>query len=204
MFTKLSKQLLVALVVLGASACSDSPVIMGDERSATQDTECPVAADIGVPQLTEAQMARVVMVVNMGEIEQAQLALQQSPAPRTEVRQYAERMLQEHTAANQQLQAALQSLGMTPEESLLSRQLMAEASQTLAILRATAAGEDFERSYMDVQVAMHAKTLFLMDSVIQPQLQRRELRDFARLARAEVQEHLNDALPIQNAIPPRP
>lgn len=203
MFTKISKVLLAALVMLGASACSDSPAPAGDERVATEETpQCPVPADIGVPQLSDEELAQVVMTVNMGEIEQGQLALQQNP--RLEVRQYAERMVREHTAANQQLQAGLLVLGLTPRESPLSQQLMAEASQTLAILRASGTGEDFERAYMDVQVAMHAKVLFLMDAVIQPQFQRRELSDLARLARAEVQEHLNDAVPIQAAIPPRP
>ncbi|QRK04174.1 hypothetical protein JQX13_28310 [Archangium violaceum] len=53
-------------------------------------------------------------------------------------------------------------------------------------------------------VALHAKTLFLMDSVIQPQIQRAELRDFAQVARGQVQQHLNTAVPIQQDLSPSP
>lgn len=204
MFKNVSKLLLVALV-LGAGACSESPVPTGDDdRNASQDTQCPVAADIGVPQLTEEQIAQVVMTINMGEIEQGQLALAQNPPLRQDVVDFANRMVQEHTMANQQLQTALQLVGITPQDSPLNQQLLAEANQTLAILRASGMGEDFERAYMDVQVAGHAKALFLMDTTIQPQLHRQELRDLARAARAVVQDHLNRAVPIQASVPPRP
>ena len=203
MFRNVSKLLLVALV-LGGGACSDSPVPTGDDRNASQDTQCPVAADIGVPQLSDEQIVQVVMTINMGEIEQGQLALAQNPPLRQDVIDFANRMVQEHTTANQQLQTALQLAGITPQDSPLNQQLLAQESQTLAILRASGTGEDFERAYMDVQVGSHAKALFLMDSIIQPQLQRRELRDLSSAARAVVQDHLNRAVPIQASVPARP
>lgn len=158
-----------------------------------------MAADIGTVQLSDEQIAQVIMTVNQGEIQQGQLAQQQ--ATRSEVQQFAAQMVQDHTAANQQLQTGLQNLAMTPQESPLSQQLAAEANQLLATLRTANAGEDFDRAYMDSQVAEHAKVLFLMDTVLLLQTQRAELRQLARTARTQVQQHLNDAASIQKSIP---
>ena len=199
MFKKVSKVLLVSLV-LGAGACSEEPMPTGDERSATQETECPPAADVGVPQLSDDEIAQVIITINQGEIDQSQLALQQNLRP--DVRTFAERMVQEHTAVDQQLRAALQALGITPRESALSRQLQAGSNQVLEVLRASGTGQDFERAYLDAQVALHANVLFLLDAAIQRQIQRREVRDFATQARATVQGHLNAAVPLQQATPP--
>lgn len=203
MFMKVSKVLLVSLGVLWASACSEAPMPTNDGQvGAEQTPECPPAADVGVPQLTDEEIAQVVITLNRGEIEQSQLALQQNLSP--DVRTFAERMVQEHTAVEQQLQAALLALGLTPRESPVSRQLQAGANQVLEILRASGTDQDFERAYMDAQVALHANVLFLLDAAIQRQIERREVRDFATQARATVQGHLNAAVPLQQAIPPRP
>lgn len=201
---KVSTWLVVALAVLGISAaCGDSPSSETDDRQAAeQEEKCPVGADIGVPELDDAQIAQVVLTLNLGEVQQGQLAQQQ--ASLAEVRAYGDRMVQEHTQANSDLEAALQTLGVTPRESPLSRQLAAETNQALEILRTASSGEDFDRAYMDLQVAMHAKALFLMDTVILPRIQQQELRELARMARGQVQTHLADAVPIQASIPPSP
>jgi putative membrane protein len=198
-----SRLLVLSLAVLGVGACMEGPITPGGNT--TPDAggmTCPVAADIGFPTLSDEEIAQVVMTVNMGEIQQGQLAQQQ--ATNSEVRRFAEQMVQEHTAANQQLQARLQALGITPRESPLSQQLTAESNQILTILRSNIGAGTFDLAYMDVQVSLHAKTLFLMDRVIQPQIQRAELRDFALTARGTVQHHLDTAAPLQKDLSPSP
>ncbi len=196
-----SKLLLIALVVLGVGACSESETpITGDDNNNGNREQCPVAADIGVPSLTDEDILQVIMTVNMGEIQQGQLAQQQAMNP--DVRRFADQMIQEHTASNQQIQTFLQNQGITPSDNPLSRQLMAETNQILAVLQATGGGETFDLAYMDVQVSLHAKTLFLMDSVIQRQLQRSELRDLAQRTREQVQQHLDSAVTIQRSLRP--
>src|SRR5690348_2921110 len=53
MTMKATKLLLVALAVLGLGACSDSPTpAVNDGQAINSDpAQCPVAADLGVPQL---------------------------------------------------------------------------------------------------------------------------------------------------------
>ena len=198
-----SRLLLLSLAVLGVGACVEGPTVPdGSTDLNTDGTSCPVAADIGFPTLSDEEIAQVVITVNLGEIQQGQLAQQQ--ATNSEVRRFAEQMVQDHTAANQQLQTHLQALGITPRESPLSQQLAAESNQILTILRSDVGVGAFDLAYMDVQVSLHAKTLFLMDRVLQPQIQRAELRDFALTARGTVQSHLDTAVPLQQDISPSP
>lgn len=202
---KSTKLLLVALAVLGLGACSDSPApATKDGQDVNGDqAQCPVAADLGVPTLNDAQIVQLVMTINTGEIQVAQLAQQQQPQPSQAVLDFANRMVQEHTQANQQLQAVLPVLNITPADSPLNQQLLASTNQTMAILRTSAAGADFDRAYMDTQVAMHANALFLADTVLQPQLQNAQLRQLSVAARALIQGHLNDASDLQRTLPAR-
>ncbi|HEX8537518.1 MAG TPA: DUF4142 domain-containing protein, partial [Cystobacter sp.] len=111
-----SRLLVLSLAVLGVGACMEGPLPNNGGTNPDADrTSCPVAADIGFPTLNDEEIAQVFMTVNQGEIEQGQLALQQARNPA--VREFAERMIQEHTAANQQVQTRLQNLGITPRES---------------------------------------------------------------------------------------
>ncbi|ATB39749.1 hypothetical protein CYFUS_005197 [Cystobacter fuscus] len=198
-----ARLLLLSLAVLGVGACVEGPTTTdGSTHLNTNGTSCPVAADIGLPALSDEEIAQVLLNVNMGEIQQGELARQQ--ATNSEVRRFAEQMVQEHTAAHQELQARLQALGITPRESPLSQQLMAESNQLLMILRASADTGTFDLAYMDVQVFLHAKTLFLMDSVLQPQLRNAELRDFALAIRGAVQRHLDTAIALQKNLSPSP
>ncbi|MFY0576833.1 DUF4142 domain-containing protein [Cystobacter fuscus] len=161
-----------------------------------------MAADIGLPALSDEEIAQVFITMNMGEIQQGELARQQATSP--EVRRFAEQLVQDHTAANQELQTRLRALGITPRENPLSQQLMAESNQLLMILRASADTGTFDLAYMDVQVFLHAQTLFLRDSVLQPQLRNAELRDFVLATRGAVQRHLDTAISLQKGLSPSP
>ncbi|WNG26922.1 DUF4142 domain-containing protein [Cystobacter fuscus] len=198
-----SRLLVLSLAVLGVGACVEGPTTPeGNTHLTTDGTSCPVAADIGLPALSDEEIAQVVITVNMGEIQQGELARQQATSP--EVRRFAEQMVQEHTAANQELQTRLRALGITPRETPLSQQLLAESNQLFTLLRSSADAGTFDLAYMDVQVFLHAKTLVLMDGVLQPQLRNAELRDFALMDRGTVQHHLDTAISLQKNLSPSP
>jgi len=193
----------LVLVAVMAGACGDAPSDLAGADENTHEhppaTECPPAADVGAPNLSDEEIADVMMAGNMGEILTNQVA--RTKAVRQEVREFADSMVTEHTAAQQRLQSRLRQLGITQRESPLSKQLRAEVNQIIAILR-TLEGEAFDRAFMDAQVALHAKLLFVMDGVLQPQLRRAELVEEARLAREEAQNHLETATPIQASLAP--
>ncbi|MBD2464654.1 DUF4142 domain-containing protein [Oscillatoria sp. FACHB-1407] len=94
---------------------------------------------------------------NNAEIQTSQLALQRSQ--NQQVRQYAERMIREHTQANQLLtQYANQrniALPTAPVDPL-NRAIAERLSQS--------SGSEFDRAYMEVQAVAHLRTVALFQT----------------------------------------
>ena len=96
---------------------------------------------------------------NNAEIQTSQLALQKSSNPT--VRSYAERMIREHTQANQRLAQVASQYGITlPADP---GPLNAAIAQQLAQL----SGTNFDRAYMSVQENAHLQAIALYKTAIQ-------------------------------------
>jgi putative membrane protein len=164
----------------GASTTGDSTT----ERSSGSDVTAAGAASTA--QLDDAQIAKITESVNSAEIEQAQLAKERTKNP--EVRRFASMMIEHHGEAKQK-QAALQ-LGSA--ESPLSRQLAAESKSTLESLKSKQ-GAEFDRAYLDAQVAEHQKVLDTIGRVLSPQAQKPALRTYLTELEPTVSQHLEQA-----------
>lgn len=167
---------LTALVVLGLGAC----------RRARVETGAQPAAAV----MTDANISSIVATANTGEIEQARLAL--SKSSNRAVREFAQRMITDHTAANQQLEMVLQELNMRPVADPTSQQLMSSGRQTLESLGARS-GEDFDRTYMETQVSIHRWLLATIDSTLIPAADSEELEELVVSLRPTVASHLQHA-----------
>ncbi len=147
--------------------------------------------------MSDPRILRVLRLVNDAEIAAGNLAL--SKATDVTVRQYAEKMVDEHMAANERLSALLRSEGVLPEESPLSINVTEDALLGSAVL-SSLTGAPFDVAYVDLQVAMHGKTLFLLESLFARTAQNGQLIAELDQMRAAVQAHLNDAMPLQAAL----
>lgn len=127
---------------------------------------------------------------NNAEIQTSQLALQRATS--NEVKQYAQQMIDEHTAANQQLaQIARQyrvTLPTTPPPT------EAAVAQRLAQL----SGIAFDRAYLEAQVNAHQKTATMFQSAL-PQLTEEPVRNYASALLPRVTGHLEMASTMSNA-----
>lgn len=113
----------------------------------------PVPALAETPaDLSDVQMAHVAYVADTIDIRQAHLALALSD--NADVRAFAETMIADHTAVNDQALALLKKLGVKPEDNFLSQQLLKGASDTMAKLSALK-GADFDRAYAANELAYH-------------------------------------------------
>ncbi|MBX5480727.1 MAG: DUF4142 domain-containing protein [Myxococcaceae bacterium] len=185
--------------VLACGADADPQTAQQNQTDDAQTVLCP-APDAGVPTLSDAQILMVLRTGNDGEIAQAQVAMQKAKSD--QVRAFAEKMVEEHTQANQRLDALATQLGLTPEDSAVSVQLRAEAAQKLDIL-SKQTNAPFDLGYMDAQVAMHSGLLFWSDMVLMPQAQRTELKDELTAERDTAQAHLEEAFTIQKELASR-
>ncbi|MBS0565291.1 MAG: DUF4142 domain-containing protein [Proteobacteria bacterium] len=102
--------------------------------------------------LNDAQMADVAYVADNIDIRQAHLALALSD--NADVRAFADTMIADHTAVNEQALALLKKLGVKPEDNFLSQQLLKGAADTMTKLSALR-GADFDRAYAANELAYH-------------------------------------------------
>lgn len=122
---------------------------------------------------TDSQIAHIAYTAGSIDIDAAKLAL--SKTTNDEVRAFAESMLSDHQAVNDQAMALVQKLGVTPEDNPTSQALTsaAEVKQTeLSGLE----GAEFDRAYIDNEVAFHRQVLEALDVTLIPATQNPELK----------------------------
>jgi putative membrane protein len=149
--------------------------------------------------ITDMNSATLLRLANEAEISAGMLARNQ--ASDAAVRAYAEQMIAEHTAADQRLDALMQGVDPNAEEHPLVRHTREEIAVVSAALMGLT-GPAFDLAYMDSQLALHAKVLFLADAALVPQVQSDRVRQELLQLRPSIQDHLRAALPIQEQLRP--
>jgi putative membrane protein len=122
--------------------------------------------------MADADVAAVAHAANLDEIQTSQVALQRSQ--NAQVRQFAEQMIAEHTAADREMRQMLQAKGMAVQPNPAAVQATATTVANLG--RRT--GLDFDRAYMAHQVRAHRWTLASLDRTLIPSTRDPELKAF--------------------------
>src|SRR5690606_20116955 len=97
-----------------------------------------------------AEVASVYATANRDEVQQAQIALHRSRD--AAVRQFAQRMITDHTELNRALANIGMADGRQPNE--ITQQLRSNSQRTMQVLQQLE-GTAFDRTYMQSQVAQH-------------------------------------------------
>jgi len=184
-----------------STACSDDSgndvVSSEDAGGGGSDRDGGTQNDAGQVR-TDGQIASIVSTANTGEVAQAQVAL--SKAEDAQVRDYAQHMITEHTAAEQRLTQLLTAAGITPQPSQVSTSLKADSDRVVQQLTATAAGPNFDSVYIQSQIAVHQKVLDLVDDELIPSAQNSTLQDELQATSDAVSKHLEDAEDIADTL----
>lgn len=184
---------LIACVVAAGCARDDTARM---DQPMTADTAAE-SAPAAPAQVTDPQIAAIVVAANEVDIEAGELARERATNP--QVRQFAERMVTDHTAANQQAQELAGRLGVTPEESPTSQQLRQGGQQNLERLRGLS-GAEFDRAYIEHEVAYHQQVLDAIDNTLIPNAQNPELRSLLEQTRPVIEAHLNQARQLEGTL----
>lgn len=123
--------------------------------------------------LSDTQMAHVAYVADNIDIRQAHLALALSDNP--DIRAFADTMISDHTAVNEQALALLKKLGVQPEDNFLSQQLLTGAAQTMAKLSALK-GADFDKAYAANELAYHQAVIGIVGNDFIPNIENAEVK----------------------------
>jgi putative membrane protein len=176
--------LLVSTAFMPAVALAQAP----------QATPRPAATQAGAQVPAAADFVNRAAISNMFEIQSSQLAQQKAQNDR--VRQFAQSMVQDHTAAGDKLKSAVQGIqGATVPTSL--DQPHQQMVQTLQ----SASGSGFDRDYVQMQVTAHRDAVSLFDQYAQNG-DNQQLKQFAQQTLPTLREHLQSVEQIQKALPP--
>jgi|GEM_PF-529663 len=125
----------------------------------------------------------------LAEIESSKLALEKTNS--TEVRKFAQTMIEDHTKANQELAtiARTKKLDVSDDPELMN--------QAKAMVLKVRNGESFDEAYANNQVMAHKQTIKLFQNA--SNMKDAELKAFAQKTLPKLQHHLDMALKLQSA-----
>jgi putative membrane protein len=146
---------------------------------------------------SDPQIAGIVVTANQIDVDAGKLA--KSRSKNKEVQDFAQRMITDHTAVNKQASALAKKLGVTPEESDTGRSLKQAAADTTKKLKAAKAAQ-FDKAYVDNEVAYHQQVLDAIDKLLIPSAQNAELKGLIVKVRPAIQAHLDHARHLQGSL----
>ena len=163
--------------------------------AASMEAQTPAPA--GPPDLSDPEVAHVAVTANAIDIELAKFA--QTRTPTAAIRQFAQTMINDHTAVNAQAAALAGKLGVTPADNAVSQSLQTGATQARKGLEPLQ-GAAFDRGYMDREIGYHQAVLDAIDKLLVPTTENAELKQLLVAVRPAIAAHLEHAKRIRGQL----
>jgi putative membrane protein len=144
---------------------------------------------------SDSEIVGIVAAANTGEILAAEEALKRSAHP--EVKQFAQQMIEEHTAMNKESMALANKVGLKKEDSATSKMLTKKAQSDLKKLKELK-GAEFDKEYVGDQVLMHKLVLETIENVLVKSADNAELKTMLTQAQTKVAAHLEHARALKD------
>lgn len=146
---------------------------------------------------TDPQIAHIAVTANQVDIDAAKQALDKSQ--NDAVKQFAQQMVTDHQSVIEQATALVKKLGVTPEDNPTSQSLKAGGDKAKAEL-ASKSGADFDKAYVDNEVAYHKAVIHAVDKVLIPNAKNAELKSLLKKVRPVLGVHLKHAERLQKEL----
>jgi putative membrane protein len=124
-------------------------------------------------KLNDLEIAHVAYIADNIDIRYAHLALAISSNPA--VREFAETMIRDHTAVNDQALALLDKLGAQPQDNFFSQQLNANAEKIIDEM-SQLRGAEFDAYYAENELAYHKAVNELVEFAFLPNIDNPEVK----------------------------
>jgi putative membrane protein len=197
----LSALALAVVTWLGAcskkDAAADSARAADSAAAAAMPTPPPDTVKPAPAPLNDAQIASIVLTAN--SIDSAAGVMAKQKGTGKSVKDFAQTMINDHTAVNKQAVALATKLGVTPEDNDVSRSLKTSADAAAASLQGMS-GAAFDKAYIDNEVTYHQTVLDALDKTLIPGAQNAELKALLEKVRPSIAAHLARAKDIQTAL----
>ena len=173
------------------SIAPGDPAAAGAVRNDTAD---PTAGRGGA--LTDANIVALLDEANQADSASGAYAL--GKATNAEVKAFAKLMMGEHHALRLQGQQLAKKLNVTPQLPV-NDPLKPAAQAEMAALKAAPKGAQFDRTYIDQEVAIHKAVLDLAEQA-HGAAQNQELKALIEKARPVIEKHLDQAEDLQKKL----
>ena len=124
--------------------------------------------------LSDANIAAIVVGANNIDISAGKIALKRSE--NSDIKEFAQLMINDHTAVLDSAVALVTKLGVTPVDNDLVAAL-AEQSQAHEAKLGTLSGHAFDKAYIEHEVAYHQSVIEVIEMQLIPAAQNQELKD---------------------------
>jgi putative membrane protein len=164
------------------------------ESSETSSTASDTAAAPAAPAITDGNIVAIFVAANDADIKNGQQA--KGKSKNKQVKDFADRMIQDHSAAKKEAQDLASRLNITADDNDTSKQLESDTDAMRDSL-GKMTGSAYDKNYIDDEVAIHEKVLGALDNTLIPNAQNADLKSLLQHARDIVQSHLDHAKSIQ-------
>ena len=147
--------------------------------------------------INDAQIAKIVVTANQVDVDAGKLAASKATNP--EVKKFAQTMVTDHTGVNKQAVDLATKLGVKPEDNDTAKSLASGGQANLANLK-TLKGKEFDKAYVDHEVAYHQAVLDAVDKTLIPGAKNEELKALLVKVRPAFVAHLEHAKMMQSAL----
>lgn len=163
-------------------------VVLAQTRAPAPAAANTGQASQGKMQASDAAFVGKAAESGLAEVQMGQLAATKAQSP--EVKEFGQRMVKDHTAANQQLLSIAEGKGVTPPKALDAKD--AQALQKLK----SESDSQFDHDYIQNQVAAHRQAVTLFEREAK-ESKDPALKQFAERTLPTLQEHLRLAEGLQ-------
>jgi putative membrane protein len=145
----------------------------------------------------DAQIAHIAYTAGEIDIAAGKQALAKSKTK--VVRDFAETMVRDHTAVNQQALALVKKLGVTPQDNPTSKSLASGAAAEQTKLAALSGGA-YDKAYVANEVAFHKTVNGALSGTLIPSAQNAELKGLLQTGLKLFTEHQQHAEHLAQAV----
>ena len=185
----------IGILALAACDSRERPQTTGEAPAAATDTTMAPAAEPAAT-LTDANIVALLDEANKADSSAGAVARDKATDPG--VKAFARLMMSEHHALRAQGEALAKQLKLTPEPPA-NDPVKAAAETEMAALRATPKGPQFDRTYIDQEVAVHKAVIDLAEQA-HGATQNEELKGLIEKAKPFLEKHLKQAEELQGKL----
>ncbi|MEO6869025.1 MAG: DUF4142 domain-containing protein [Ginsengibacter sp.] len=200
--TKMSLFLFSGIFLLNScNSNTDTKTSTTDSTMATTApadvTTTPDSATATTAKLTDPEIASVAVTADQIDIDYAKIA--KSKSKNADVLKFAANMAKDHQSVNDQAIALAKKLNVTPMDNPTTQSLLSGAATTKEMLNSKT-GADFDKAYIDNEVAYHEAAIGLVEGTLIPDASNAELKSLLQKALPIFKQHLEHAKMVQKEI----